>query len=96
MANTKLTRDEKSDLATLKMDNPTINFYTNEETTVAFKANPNCNTVEFSLSVKSPDEVKFRRKVGEYIAIERFLNGHTVKMGKANFYKMLEAFDSFW
>lgn len=59
----------------------------NGQTTVAYVERG--NTVEFSLSVCSPDEKKFRRKVGEYHALSAFEHGETVKMGHLDFCRMM-------
>lgn len=50
------------------------------------------NTVEFSIAVTSPDESKFRRKVGEYYALRRFEDGETVAMLRDDFHDMFEMF----
>ena len=96
MANSKISKSDKQWLKLAKAENPGVEFHTNEETTVAFRDNPNCNTVEFALSVASPDEQKFRRKVGEFYAMERMVNGSTVKMKREDFYFMLENRYDFW
>lgn len=49
------------------------------------------NTTEFSLAVTSPDEKKFRPRVGAYYALDRFNAGQTVKMEKYDFEKMLRS-----
>ena len=59
----------------------------NDGTTIAFIERG--NTVEFSLSVCSPDEKKFRAKVGEYHALMAFEHGETVKMRTVDFFDML-------
>ena len=74
----------------MKEEKPMIQLHNNGETTIAFWDKPNCNTVEFALSVMSPDEVKFRRKVGEFWAMDRFDAGQTVKMKRVDFYEMME------
>lgn len=90
MANSKIGAVQKSWLKSFKVARPNVCFHNNEETTIAFQDNANCNTVEFALSVMSPDENKFRRKVGEYCAMDRFENGATVKMKRVDFYEMME------
>lgn len=73
-SNTKLTPDQKFILKDLKKEarDNGINWANNGETTIAFKRMG--NTVRFSTSVSSPDETKFRRKVGEYYALIRLMD----------------------
>lgn len=86
MSNTKLSAAQKDDLKALKkyFKGELAN---NGETTVAYM--PLGTTVEFSLAVMSPDEEKFRRKVGEYHALQRFASGETVTMGEHDFHQMV-------
>lgn len=97
MANTKLTDFQKQSLRGLKMDakGDGINILAlDNKTTIAYKVMG--NTVQFALAVKSDDEIKFRRKVGEYNAITRFYDGQTVAMAKVNFELMCEyVFDAY-
>ena len=92
MANTKLTREQKSDLKTFKaVDMPARNIELlnlNNATVMAFADRG--NTVEFSLAVMSSDEEKFRVKVGEFLALTRFSEGSTVKMERMDFMFMCE------
>lgn len=92
MANTKLDAWEKEELKKNLMHDAkllgirVINL--DDATTMAFRV---CgNVVEFSLSVKSPDEQKFRRKVGQYHALVRILNNESVKMATGDFEAMCE------
>jgi hypothetical protein len=91
MANTKLTPEQKLNLKQLRVDQDggvqIINLDNKSTMAWQFKG----NTVEFALSVMSPDEKKFRPKVGEYIARSRFDNGETVKMDRGDFGAMCEA-----
>lgn len=97
MANSKISKADKQWLKLAKAEIPNVHFHNNEETTIAFRDNPNCNTVEFALSVASPDEVKFRRKVGEYYAMDRMICGNTVKMKRKDFREMMySCYDYFW
>ena len=83
MANTKLDILHKSVLKALRVcQNVTVGH--NGETTIVYREVG--NTVEFALSVASPDERKFRRKVGEYFARLRMDSGETVKMAAHDFY----------
>lgn len=59
----------------------------NGQDTVAFIERG--NTVEFAMSVMSPDENKFRRKVGEYHALRRMADFETVKMPRAMFMRFI-------
>ena len=72
-SNTKLDSEQKSILRNMKIEakDNGIKLCNNGETTIAFKYMG--NTVRFSTSVSSPDETKFRRKVGEYHAITRLM-----------------------
>ena len=85
-SNSKLTPNQKICLKTVlrpMQARKGIRLARNETTTMAFMERG--NTVEFSLSVASPDEMKFRRKVGDFWALTRFDCGETVKMGKEDF-----------
>ena len=88
-SNTKLTAEQKMRLCNLReyQNDESVKIAHNGETTIAFKENG--NTVEFALSVMSPNEKKFRPKVGEYLARYRFENMETVKMAEHNFYEFL-------
>lgn len=92
MANTKLNEFEKQlrkeDKAQAVTDNIQV-MNLDDKTVMAYKVWP--NTVEFSLSVMSPDEQKFRVKVGEYLALRKFLFGETVKMARYDFEIMCKA-----
>ena len=90
MANSKLDSYDRELLNNIKCENPALMFHNNEETTIVFKDRANYNTIEFALSVMSPYEKKFRRKVGEFYAADRFLLGQTVKMKRSDFFTMLE------
>ena len=81
-SNTKLNQAQKEDRKILKGEFAG-NLMQNGKTTVAYVDRG--NTVEFSLAVVSPDEKKFRRKVGEYHALSRFEFGETVRMDKQEF-----------
>ena len=85
-SNTKLTPEQKIYLGDLKAAF-TGSLVENRETTIAYIERG--NTVEFALAVMSPDEKKFRAKVGEYHALRAFENGSTVKMAQDDFRAML-------
>ena len=63
----------------------------NGRTTMVYQGKGHC--VEFSIAVASPDEAKFRIKVGEYIALRRFADGERVAMQADNFYDMFVMMD---
>lgn len=89
-SNSKLTPDQKFILKNMKMkaQNMGIKLLDNGKTTIAYKELG--NTVKFSVSVTSPDEKKYRSKVGQFYALERIMNHNQyVTMNKDNFYYML-------
>ena len=88
-SNTKLLGFEKKVLAAMREEQKDVKIVNDGKTTIAYRILP--NTVEFSLSVASPDEKKFRSKVGEFCARNRMDSGETVKMAKNDFYNMMEA-----
>lgn len=63
----------------------------NGATTIVYKCRG--NTTEFAMSVASPDETQFRRKVGEFYALRRFQEGETVKMLNSDFADLYEMFN---
>lgn len=90
-ANTKLTPEQKAIFKELRevMENKNVRVVNlDNKTTMAFL--PKGNTVEFALSVMAPTEKKFRRKVGEFYAMQKFYNGETVKMSEFDFAVMCE------
>jgi len=90
-SNTKLDPTQKSILKGMKIEARAmgIKWANNGETTVAFK--PMGNTVRFAMSVKSPDETKFRAKVGEYHSISRLMwDFESTVMNTSDFIYMLE------
>lgn len=87
LSNTKLTDYQKNCLRKLRTFQNT-EFVSNGETTIAYRELG--NTFEFSTAIMSQDERKFRPKVGEFYARDRFDNGFTVKMGRYDFMYMLE------
>jgi hypothetical protein len=85
-SNSKLTPYQKAELVDMKLTTY-AELVNNGETTIAYKERG--NIVEFSMSVMSPNEKKFRRKVGEYFALIRFDLNQTVKMSRHDFFYML-------
>jgi hypothetical protein len=51
------------------------------------------NTVTFSVSQASPDEKKFHKLVGKYLAVEHFDNGNYITISKDTFEFMINQFD---
>ena len=63
-------------------------------TTMAYR---DCgDNVEFSTAVMSSNEKKFRAKVGQYHALERFFDGKRVIMRRIDFQIMCENVWDFW
>ena len=85
-ANTKLSTYAKAARKTLKREMGAT-LVNNGETTIAYIDRG--NTVEFALAVTAPTEKKFRRKVGEFHALNRFNDGETVKMKRDDFDVMM-------
>jgi hypothetical protein len=91
-SNTKLCSTEKDILREYKAERPNIKFVNDGVTTFAYQYMG--NTVRFATSVMSPNEKKFRRKVGEYLALMNMVdNDRFVHMKPADFVIMLETFD---
>jgi hypothetical protein len=86
-SNTKLSGFEKKVLAAMREEQKDVKIVNDGITTVAYLKFP--NTVEFSTSVSSPEEKKFRAKVGEFYARNRMDSGETVKMTAEDFDGML-------
>ena len=87
-SNSKLNSFQKSERKILLQDNPAVTIVNNGQTTIAYMLKG--NAVQFSLNVMSPEEKKFRRKVGEYYAILGYHIGARVSMEKYDFANMLE------
>ena len=89
-SNTKLTAVEKDVLKDMKADAnfDGIKLVSNVETTIAYLVLG--NSVEFATASASPDELKFRRKVGEFHALQRFYYNHTGKVGRETFQNILD------
>ena len=86
-SNTKLDSYEKEQLGFMKMRNPGVTIVNNGQTTVVFQLKG--NTVQFATAVAAPEEKKFRRKVGEYNALNRYENGQYAVVEKYDFCAML-------
>lgn len=72
-SNTKLSPIEKQDLRDFKAEMPK-NMAFGQSGRVTVLAQITGNVVRFSTSVASPDEKKFRHKVGQYHAAMRWHN----------------------
>jgi len=83
-SNSKLTAAQKSDLKISKKNNPNVKFFSFPDlkaTVAIMRTGPSMGV--FSVSIASDSERKFRRKVGEHIAMDRMFNGESlpVKLG---------------
>lgn len=89
-SNTKLTAHQKELFKGMKADANIdgIKLVNNGETTIAYIVRG--NSVEFATASASPDEQKFRRKVGEFHALVRFYNDRTGKVGRETFQNILD------
>lgn len=79
MSNSKLSDSQKQTLKRVKRDNPDIHLFSFPECGVTVAVRRTGETMgEFSVSIMSNLEQKFRRKVGEYWAINRMLDGQVL------------------
>lgn len=78
MSNSKLTAEQKADRKAYKRNllpqGVQLFSFPDVGVTVAMRATGE-RMGEFSASIASPDEKKFRRKVGEFHALRRFWDG---------------------
>lgn len=72
MANTKLDKTQKEIFADMKLDYPHVKFADNGSNIVCAYFVQGDN-VRFAFAVASYDEQKFRRKVGQFLAMRRVL-----------------------
>lgn len=88
-SNSKLTQDQKDALKDWKAwaKPRNIKLINNGKTTIAFRGSG--NTVKFATSVCSDTEGKYRRKVGEYYALSRFMDSITIVMNAYDFENMV-------
>ena len=91
-SNSKLTKAQKTELKALKRALPNVRFAHMGKTTVAFKHTG--NLVEFATAICADNEKKYRTKVGEMYALNRFDFGETVKLPFTQFDNMVES--AFW
>jgi hypothetical protein len=79
MSNSKLTPGQQSTLKIWKEVNPTALFFSFPEYGVTILAERRVgNMWRFSCAIASPGEKKFRRKVGEWCALQRWWDGVTL------------------
>lgn len=82
MSNSKLALDEKADRKTLLKQlhgagGEVYSFLSMGVTVLVCPSMPEGKMGVFAVSICSPDEIKFRRKVGEYRALCRWVDGNT-------------------
>jgi len=88
MADTKLSPEQKQIFKEMKQDYPHVKFGDNGETVFAWQLMG--DTVRFSTAIMSQTEKKFRRKFGQFLAIQRLVwHDQYVAMNKADFEEML-------
>ena len=82
MANTKICKISKNILKTFKENNPTAVFYNDAQgaTVLELPEFPGSKMKMVAVSFASEDEIKLRKKVGEYKAMEKFENGEFIKV----------------
>lgn len=91
MGNTKLTKDEKTTFKAMKADYPHVKFADNGENLVCAYFEQGSN-IRFAFAVTSPEELKFRRKVGQYLAMQRVLpdwDNESTILPEDNFHDMM-------
>ena len=97
MAKIKMTPEQKSDRATLRemARDEGVKLVHNFQTTIAYRVYG--DMVRFSTSVHSPKEPArdYSRKYGEYLALDRALNGIDVPMLADDFTEMCYAMDMY-
>lgn len=91
VSNSKLTPAEKMILRDYRETQPGTVMYRNMTTTIVAKFNS--QLVRFATSVRSPDEKKFRNKVGEFHARTRFEHGEVSILTRYDFDMLVENAD---
>lgn len=71
-SNTKLSLEQKHNFKQMKKDYPEVEFVDNAGNLVCAYIREGRN-IRFAFAVMSPDKLKFRREVGQYIAMQRVL-----------------------
>jgi hypothetical protein len=82
-SNTKLTQDQKDWLKIMSALHPEIQFAIVGKTTFAFERQG--DIIEFATAICHDAEKKNRFKVGKYYALDRYFDGHTVKLKLEDF-----------
>jgi len=86
-SNSKLTAEQKDWLAIMSALHPEIQFEVVGKTTFAFERQG--DIVEFATAICNDTEKKQRNKVGKYYALNRYFDGHTVKLKLEDFNLMV-------
>lgn len=92
LSNTKLTKDQKEQLKDMLVDFPHVQFATNMDNLVCAYFQDG-NVVRFAFSVKSPNEKKFRLKVGKLNAMQKVLpewDNESTILPEMDFFDMLQ------
>ena len=89
-SNSKLSAHQKTALRAMRLDAKGITVVTDNFRTVIAYQDAGNGLVKFSASVMSPDENKFRFKVGEYHARRRMYDGESAILPCAFFENMCD------
>lgn len=84
-SNTKLTQEQEFARKEMLLDLPAGSVMARTEGGHTILVVPRGNTVQVSTSICSEDENKWRRKVGEYHALNRWYNGESIPMPAHDF-----------
>jgi hypothetical protein len=85
VSNSKLTKTQKAWLKATKASNPNIFFVYSELSGATLCVRPTVGDMGvFTTSIAAPDEVRVRRKVGEYHALQRMAKGLGQPINLAN------------
>ena len=87
-SNTKLTPEQKDWLQIMSALHPEIQFEIVGKTTFAFERQG--DIVEFATAICHDGEKKNRTKVGKFYALDRYFDGHTVKLKDNDFLNMID------
>lgn len=85
-SNTKLDAYSKAVLKQFKRENPNATFAASPDgrVTVLVLPHPTLSMGQFSVAIASENEKKIRRKVGEFEALRRYLDGMSQPVNTAN------------
>jgi hypothetical protein len=96
-SNSKLTATQKIILRDMLDEAMADNIVVENLDNITTMAYQDCgDTVKFSLCVMSADEKKFRAKVGQYHALDRFFTNQLVTMRRIDFQIMCENVWDIW